>query len=220
MLSKIIRLALGLMLIPVNVGYSIAFYQTIVSVSLIRTPELMVLFGITAYLAFHVLVAAPERAYLFGHELTHAAAAWMSGGKVRGFKVGSKKGSVATHKVTMPIALAPYLVPVYAILWAAFYGVARLFGQMQHFENLFFFGLGVALAFHLTFTVNLLKQKQSDLEMTGPLLGLGIIYWINIALVTAAISWVMSEVHFIPYLIRGYQESQQIFQVISSQLFG
>lgn len=206
-------------MIPVNIGYSIAFYRAIASVNQIHTPELMIWFGITAYLAFHVLVAAPERVYVFGHELTHAAAAWASGGKVKGFKVSSQKGSVATDKVTVPIALAPYFVPVYAILWAFGYVVARLFWDVRRWENLFFFGLGIALAFHLVFTVNVLKEKQSDLEMTGPLLGLGIIYWMNIALVIAAISWVMAQVHFVSYLVGGFQESQRIFQAIFTQLF-
>src|ERR1019366_7011458 len=38
--------------------------------------------------------ALSRRAYIFGHELTHALAAWSVGGSVLGFKVGETGGHV------------------------------------------------------------------------------------------------------------------------------
>ncbi len=218
MLSKALRPCIGVLFIPVCVGYSLAFYQHLVQLRQIGEPEIALLLGITAYLAFHALAGAPSRAYVFEHELTHAAAAWMSGGKVKGFKAGAKKGSVSVNRVSAFIALAPYLIPVYAILWTLLFAVAGFFVDLQPWGRWFFFGLGAALAFHLVFTVEALKQKQSDLEIAGPILSLGIIYWANVTLVLGVTSLMVSEVRFWAYLADGVRHTADLYQAIFTHL--
>ena len=219
MLSKIFRFLLGILLIPVDIGYALAFSEHLMAIRQVRASELYFLLGITGYLAFHVMVAAPMKAYVFGHELMHAAAAWISGGQVKGFKVGSKKGSVTTNKVTAFVALAPYLVPVYAILWAIGFGAASLFWKTSSWAWLFFFGLGVWLTFHLVFTVTVLKQKQSDLEVAGPLVALDLILLGNITLVLGAMSLVVPEIQISSYWVDGFRYSGATYRTIFEQLF-
>lgn len=219
MLAKAFRFLLGILALPACIGYSFSFYHHLLVLRRIDSPEIALLLGITAYLALHVLIGAPSRAYVFGHELTHATATWVSGGQVKGMKVGDKKGSVSTNKITGFIALAPYLVPVYAILTALAYGITGFFMDVRPWIHWFFFGLGAALAFHLVFTVEALKQKQSDLEVLGPLLSLDIIYWANLALVVAVMSWTVPEVRFLPYLSDGFHRSQDLYLALFRQLF-
>ena len=57
--------------------------------------------------------------YVLGHEFTHALAAMLAGGKVTAFHVTSKGGHVLTDKVNWWIALSPYFVPIYALIWIA-----------------------------------------------------------------------------------------------------
>lgn len=218
-MAKAIRLGLGILFIPVAIGYSIAFYEQLLAIRKVGTPELSLLFGITGYLAFHALVTRPERAYVFGHELMHALATWVSGGKIKGFKVGSKGGSVTTDRISWLIALAPYLVPVYSVLWALGFGVAILVWNVRPLAEWFFFGLGATLAFHLVFTVHVLKEKQSDLDRVGPLLGLGLIFWTNVTLVVGVISWLVPEVRFWPYLAGGFEQTRNLYAAIFTQLF-
>lgn len=219
MLSRAIRFLLGILLIPVDIGYALAFSEHLMAIRQVRESELYFLLGITAYLAFHVMVAVPMKAYVFSHELMHAAAAWVSGGQVKGFKVGSKKGSVMTDKVTAFVALAPYLVPVYAVLWALGFGAASLFWKTASWAWLFFFGLGVWLTFHLVFTVTVLKEKQSDLEVVGPLLALGLILLGNITLVIGAMGLVVPEIRFASYGADGFRYSGAAYRAIVAQLF-
>ncbi len=220
MFGRILRLLLGILLIPVDIGYAVAFSDHLMTVRQVRSSEMAFLLGITGYLAFHALVAAPTRAYVFGHELMHAAAAWATGGKVKSFKAGAKKGSVTTDKVTTLTALAPYLVPVYAVLWGLLYGAAGLFWDTSGWAWTFFFVLGAMLAFHLVFTVTALKQKQSDLEVAGPVLSLGLIFWVNITLVLGTMALIIPEVRFISYLTDGFRYTQHVYQAIITQLFG
>ena len=219
MLSKALRLCLGILFLPVCIGYSMAFYEHLLQVRQIGEPEIALLLGITAYLAFHVLVGAPARAYVFGHELTHAAATWVSGGQVKGFKAGAQKGSVQVNRLTAFIALAPYLIPVYAILWTLLYAAVGFFVDLKPWARWFFFGLGVALAFHLAFTVEALKQKQSDLEVAGPVLSLGIICWANVTLVLGVMSLMVAEVQFWAYLKDGARHTADLYRAVFTQLF-
>jgi len=110
------------------------------------------------------------RTYVFGHELTHALAAWMSGGKVHTFKVSKKGGSVTVTKPNLFVALAPYIIPLYSlILMAIFFGVNYLYNVMMYW-NYFLAVLGASLAFHAALTVYALKQDQPDLKSGGKFL--------------------------------------------------
>lgn len=219
MLSKAIRLTLGVLFLPTAIGFSLAFYEQVTAVREVGAAEILFLLGVTAYLAFHVLVSAPTRAYVLGHELMHASATWLSGGKVQGFHVGSKSGSVVANKVTSLIALAPYLVPIYAVLLSLLFAAAGLFWEMTRWTPWFFFGLGATLAFHLVFTINSLKEKQSDLEVVGPLLGLGLILWTNLTIMIGVMDIVVPEIHFGSYLVEGFQHARSIYGGIFVQLF-
>ncbi len=219
MIAKIFRWLAGVLVLPICFGYSFSFYQHLLSVRRVGGPEIALLLGITAYLAFHVLVGAPSRAYVFGHELTHATATWVTGGQVKGMKVGAKQGSVKANKITAITALAPYLIPAYGILVALAYGIAGLFTDVRSWIHGFFFGLGAALAFHLVFTVEALKQKQSDLEILGPLLSLAVIFWANLTLVVGVMSLIVPEVRFWSYLADGFDRSRDLYVALYQQMF-
>ena len=219
MIAKILRACFGLLLIPFCIGYSFSFYDQLLSPRRVGQPEVSLLLGITVYLALHVLFGAPSKAYVFGHELTHATAAWISGGQIKSFKAGAKQGSVVTNKVTGFIALAPYMIPVYAMLVALAYGIAGFFWDVRPYLGWFLFGLGAGLALHLVFTVEALKQKQSDLDVLGPILSVGLIYWANISCVLAVMSLVVSEIHFGVYMVNGYHASLDLYRGIFAQIF-
>ena len=219
MIARILRACFGLLLIPACAGYSFAFYEQLMLPRRVGQPEVALLLGITAYLAVHVFFGAPSRAYVFGHELTHATAAWMSGGQVKGFKAGKTQGSVTTNKITGFIALAPYMIPVYSILVALVYGIAGLFWEVRPYLSWFLFGLGASLAFHLVFTVEALKQKQTDLEVLGPILSVGLIFWANITCVIGILSLVSPEVHFGDYLAGGWHAGLDLYRGILAQIF-
>ena len=219
MIARILRTLFGLMLIPACAGFSFSFYEQLMLPRRVGQPEVALLLGITSYLVLHVLFGAPTRAYVFGHELTHASAAWISGGQVKGFKAGKTKGSVTTNKITGFIALAPYMIPVYSILVALAYGIAGFFWAVRPYLSWFLWGLGASLAFHLVFTVEALKQKQTDLDVLGPILSVGLIYWFNITCVIGILSLVSPEVRFGNYLSVGWQAGLDIYRGILAQIF-
>ncbi len=219
MILRLLRLSFGILLLPVVFGYAVAFYEQLVAIHEVKDPHLALLFGMTSYLGFHLLIMAPTRLYIFGHELMHTIATWISGGKVKGFKVGKKKGSVKTDRVNPVIALAPYVVPVYSILLGLLYGIAGFFWDTSPWTWWFLFVLGLTLTFHLVFTIVVLREEQTDLHVVGPLLSLVLIVWFNMTLVIGAVSLVIPEVHFGSYLMKGFDQTQAVYQEIFYQLF-
>jgi len=133
--------------------------------------------GIVSYLAFQWVFFRPIRTYVFGHELSHALAAWMSGAKVKRFHVSKKGGSVTVSKSNLFVALAPYILPLYALLVMAVYFMASCFHPvLKNYWRLFLWLLGGTLGFHMALTAYALKMDQPDLKASGKFLSAVIIY--------------------------------------------
>lgn len=109
--------------------------------------------------------------YVLGHELTHAMAAWATGGSVYAIKVGEKEGHVDLSHSSAFVALAPYCVPFYALAVAAGYRMLLWVRPEAGGEALFLFLLGGALGAHLLFTWDsLTRTRQPDLDAAGGVL--------------------------------------------------
>jgi hypothetical protein len=106
--------------------------------------------------------------YVAGHELTHALAAWTSGGKVFAIHVEETGGHVDLSESSAFIALAPYCVPLHALLVIAGYRLLLWFKPEAQAEALFLLLMGGALAFHALMTWETLTMvKQPDLHAAG-----------------------------------------------------
>ncbi|PIQ82611.1 MAG: hypothetical protein COV76_02720 [Candidatus Omnitrophica bacterium CG11_big_fil_rev_8_21_14_0_20_64_10] len=220
MTGRIASLLFGFLFIPVHIAYTIAFTHQLLRVHGTQQAELFMLLGVTGYLAWHVLLFEPSRLYVFGHEAIHAIMVWVTGGAVKEFKADAKQGSVK-HKggASGPVALAPYVVPFYSILLALGYAFAGMFTNVAAWVKWFFFGLGFTLTFHLVFTVKVLKEKQSDLEVWGRLISLGLIYWGNLSIIVLVMALVAPEIEILGYLREGGERTVALYQLILNQLF-
>ncbi|MBI4371335.1 MAG: hypothetical protein HY552_03445 [Elusimicrobia bacterium] len=106
--------------------------------------------------------------YVLGHELTHALAAWGSGGKVFAISVREKGGHVDLSERSAFVALAPYCVPFHAVAVVAGYRVLLWLRPQARADALFLLLMGAALAFHVLMTWNTLTEvRQPDLDAAG-----------------------------------------------------
>jgi FtsH-binding integral membrane protein len=135
--------------------------------------------GAGAYVVFHLLFRRPMTAYVLGHELTHAAAALLSGYKVKSLFVSEKGGEVHLSNSNVAVALAPYCWPLYTSM------VLLANGLVQHYADLSTppvwaaVGVGLTLAFHAALTVHALNQDQPDLRHGGRIFSLVTIAFCN-----------------------------------------
>jgi hypothetical protein len=175
-MKKLKRGALAVMLLPACYGVSSALWNLIKPFKDVPEGSFYFFCGVASYFAFQWVFFAPMRTYVFGHELTHALAAWTTGGKVRHFHVSKKGGSVTVTKSNFFVALAPYMVPLYALLILGVFFVASLFYSVRPYWNWFLWLLGVSFGFHAALTAFALQQDQPDLKASGKFLSGVIIF--------------------------------------------
>jgi hypothetical protein len=121
--------------------------------------------GLSAYPFAHWLLQ-PVGFYVLGHELTHSVAAVLSGSRIRGMEVSSEGGRVVLDKSNAFIALAPYVIPLYTVLWIAAYRLLSLGRPLPGWALAA--GVGATLSFHFVLTGGILwNEHQTDLDHAG-----------------------------------------------------
>ena len=188
-LFGLVRLLIGIALLPAAFASLVAAARALGGLAEGGSSARWFLAGAAAYPLLHAattglgLDGVRRIFYVLAHELTHAIAAWMSGYRVHRLRVGTDGGHVDASHVNAFVALAPYIVPLYALLAVAGYR-AWLWHAGGHpgpaAYPVFLAALGAALSFHWLFTVDALwSVKQPDLAIAGgflfslSLIGLG-----------------------------------------------
>jgi len=136
--------------------------------------------GFVVWLLIFILLPRTMWLYVLGHELTHALAAMLAGGKVSSFQVTAKGGHVMTDRVNWWITLSPYFVPIYALIWMGLWLSVDFWFPLKAWQPVLYFGLGLFWCFHLTFTFSMLHLKQTDLSSQGFLFSGVLILMINL----------------------------------------
>lgn len=168
--KRVLNPGIALFLLPACFGVLQALAGTARNFEHVPEESFYFFLGVFGYLAFQWAFFKPMRTYVFGHELTHAMAAWVTGGEVKSFHVSKKGGAVTLTKTNLFVALAPYIIPVYAVfLLILFYGAKHLY-DFSPYWHLWLAAFGAAMGFHAALTFYALKQNQPDLKMGGTLL--------------------------------------------------
>jgi hypothetical protein len=123
--------------------------------------------GFFTWIVIFIFLPRAMWLYVLGHEFTHALAAMIAGGKVSAFKVTSKGGHIMTDRVNWWIALSPYFVPIYALIWIGLWLTVDFYYPLRQWQPVLYFGLGFFWSFHLTFTTSMMHLRQTDLSGEG-----------------------------------------------------
>ncbi len=179
MAGRIAKTALGLLLVPLCIGFTWQFGAGVFGIA--YRPELPYLFlgGVLAYLAVHFLFRKPILTYVFGHELTHALFAVLFGGSVKSFKASDRGGQVTVTKSNFIITLAPYFFPLYTFITLVLYGIMIASSATAAARPLVFLA-GSTFSFHLVLTFIFLRSDQKDIREHGALFSYPLIYLFNL----------------------------------------
>lgn len=120
-------------------------------------------------------------AYVMGHEFTHAIAALLCLGKVQAVSVDLDGGYVDTDTDNLFVALAPYFVPFWMLVWLAVFFVANWIHPFASYLPWFYAGFGFWWCFHVYWTLWIIPREQPDLLENGVVLSFQIILLTNIA---------------------------------------
>lgn len=139
----------------------------------LSVPVWYSLVGIGVFLALMIsYVAKPILIYVYvlGHELTHAVATIVSFGRVHRLCIDLGGGYVETDKDNLLIALSPYFVPLWMLVWMlVLWGVNFLY-PFPEYQPWFYAGFGFWWSFHLYWTMWVIPREQPDMLENGRLL--------------------------------------------------
>ena len=157
-----------------------------------RTPAFWFFsMGFLMWLIWFLWLPRPIRLYVWGHEMAHALCVILCRGSVKEFKVTEKGGHILADKNNFFIALAPYFLPLYALMGVLAFLVTGLYVDLNRLipvpweealrpVYLLYLFLGVTWGFHLTFTVWMIARDQPDLRINGTWFSLLVIVLINL----------------------------------------
>lgn len=189
--AALIRAAAGMLLIPPTLAAAWAAAQIFSEMSA-RADEapgpLWLGLGAGLWLVCWVALPRPVRLYVLGHELTHVLWTWMFGGRASRLRVTARGGEVRVTRTNAWVALAPYFFPIYALAVVLLYGALELALDLSPYRPVAIGLVGFAWAFHITFTVSMLAERQPDVRAYGRLFSLSLIVLLNVAGVALALA--------------------------------
>lgn len=203
MAKRVLKILLGLALVPFCAGFTHQLAATAVSIRYKPGAPYYFFGGGLAYLAVHVLFKKPIFTYVVGHELTHALFAMLFGGSVKSFHASDRGGRVAITKSNFIITLAPYFFPLYTFLALILYGLALLASSRGATTDALIFLAGATFAFHLTLTFLFLQTDQNDIREQGAVFSYPLIYLFNIAFAALLIDICLAENMDYPRFLAG-----------------
>ena len=150
-MANFLRLLTGIALLPACWGAARALGDMVVAsagAEGVSAEALSLLGGIAAFALAWTVLGRPVKAYVLGHELTHAIWGLMFGAIPSDLRVGEGGGSVRLTKSNMLITLAPYFFPFYTFVVIVCALVTLLFVQPLPFLPAWMFLVGFTWAFH------------------------------------------------------------------------
>ncbi len=125
--------------------------------------------------------------YVAGHELTHAFFVLICRGNVADIKISSDGGHILTNRNNFLISLSPYFFPFYTIILIAVWALVEwLFIDFTETHRQILFGLiGLTWAFHLTFTVWMIRREQPDVDQNGKVFSFSMICLVNMLVISS-----------------------------------
>ncbi len=217
MIGLFIKFVIGILTVPIAVGVTVAFYDNLRLIKELAGSLNYFTWGIVSYVILHILFYKPTYLYVLGHETVHAGMSWIFGGKIKSFKVSEGGGKVATDKSNVFIELGPYFVPIYAILITIVYFI--LASSYNISGSVFIFLIGLALAFHIISTIEILKIRQPDIMKSGPFFSIIFVYTLNIIVISLIFMAIFPSFVLKKFFIDFWVVSKNIYITIVRQLF-
>ena len=185
-MANFLRMLAGIALLPACWGFLRALFDAVVASageSGMSAEALSLLGGIAAFSLAWMALSHPVKAYVLGHELTHALWGIVFGARPSDLRVGEGGGSVRLTKSNMLITLAPYFFPFYTFVVIVCALVTSAFVRPLPFLPMWMFLVGFTWAFHVLFTIETLGQRQPDVKLYGRLFSWTFIFIVNILFV-------------------------------------
>ncbi|MFA4933534.1 MAG: hypothetical protein WC574_03780 [Candidatus Omnitrophota bacterium] len=117
------------------------------------------------------------------------------------------------------INVAPFLLPIYTILFFVIYGVLSLGICAGWLLEYTLFLIGFSTILHLTFSAKTIRAKKGDFLKANYIFGFSFIFILNIALLAFGLSLIFNEYSFVNFCNTSFNIARNIFYAVFKQLF-
>ena len=187
-MPKWVKAILAVLLLPLCVGTWQTLLNVVKGVGEALNVWVPLASGAGCWVAIFLFLPRQAWLYVMGHEMTHVVWSWAFGGKLKQFKIGAKSGHVVVTKSNFLVALAPYFFPLYAIAVVLIFGIVNALWQEPNAVPVFHLLLGATYAFHVTWTWEVLRTRQSDISGQGYLFSTVVLLVGNLAVLILGIA--------------------------------
>lgn len=117
------------------------------------------------------------------------------------------------------VKVAPYLIPIYALVLFVFYLLASVTNKSPDIINWFVYLFGFSMGLHLIFGAKSLKTKQEDFLKANYIFGFSFVYILNLILTAFIFNFVFKEFSVVDFLNSSFTTAGDIIEAIFRQLF-
>ncbi len=182
------RFVVGLALLPACWAVTAVLVRLLSLHGGLSTCSVAFVGGLSLFSVCWAFLPHPVKAYVFGHELTHAMWGVMFGARPSRLRVGERGGSVNLTKTNLLITLAPYFFPFYTFLVLVAALATSFFVHPLPALPAWSFMVGFTWAFHVLFTLRSLACEQPDIAVYGRVFSWAFIFLVNMLIVLVALA--------------------------------
>jgi len=194
-LFGVIKLILGISLLPFVYSATVAFYNELGILE--KTVTNYFFGGIICFLMIYLFIYEPIIIYNKGQKILEAVFRFF----------------------TPLVKVAPYLLPIYTIILFLIYLLYSLVSKSNVSIKYFVLLFGFSMGLHLVFSARSLRLRQSDFLKANYIFGFSLIYIINLALLSLCFSFIFDKFSLVNFFNNSFQMAKNIFYAAFKQLF-
>lgn len=117
------------------------------------------------------------------------------------------------------VRIAPYLLPIYAIILFIVYWFLSSITKSPKLLNYFLFLFGFSMGLHLIFGARSLRSKQEDFLKANYIFGFSFVYILNLILAAFILNLIFGRFSVVNFFNNSFQSARNIFYAVFKQLF-
>ena len=191
----VIKFTLGIMLLPFVYSASVSFFKEFAVVDAVQQENFWA--GVITFLVVYLFVWKPAFIYNKGQQVLEVLFSF--------FKPLVK--------------VAPYLVPIFAILLFLAYKITVFVAGPSRWLTYFVFFFGFSVAMHLVFSAESLRSKQGDFLKANYIFGFSFVYLVTVLVAAFCINFTFKQFSMVNLLNESFLKAKDIFYVVFKQMF-
>jgi hypothetical protein len=194
-LFGVIKFILAIIILPLVYSSVVSFVNEFVQIN--QGLQQIFYNGIISFLVIYLFIWEPAVIYNKGHKLLEIMFSF--------FKP--------------MVNVAPFLLPIYTILFFIIYGLLSLGIKSDWLIKSTVFLVGFSSILHLTFSAKTIRKKKGDFLKANYIFGFSFIFILNLALLALGFSLIFEKFSFVNFCNISCTIFRNIFLAVFKQLF-